>query len=84
MPLHDQVDHIESREQFIEFVHALWHDFCANSAEWSNDNLNSYLEAAAAWSADMDGYFEGRGESASDVPPWRLLGMILLAAKYYE
>jgi hypothetical protein len=26
----------------------------------------------------MPGYFENRGEDMTEVPPWRLLGMMLL------
>jgi len=32
----------------------------------------------------MDGYFKGLGQPAPAQPTWRLMAMMLIAAKYYE
>lgn len=84
MGLHDEVERIETREDLAAFVELLRLDYEREPGEWENDDMPSFLEALAAWAADMPGYFENRGLDPADVPPWRLVGMMLLAAKSYE
>ncbi len=78
------LDDIESRTDFVIFVQKLINDFRLHPDEWENQQLDRYLESVAAWTEDMDGYFLNRGEKSPTVTSWRLLGQILLAAKYYE
>ncbi len=84
MNLHDQASRIRSRSDFISFIYRLYDDLQENPGSWENPRLDSFLEAVASWVEDMDGYFENRGEPVPEEPSWRLLGEILLAAKYYE
>ncbi len=84
MALHDEVERIRTREDLAAFVGRLRQDFERDPAAWQNRDLSSYLEALAAWAEDMPGYFENRGLDMSTVPSWRLLGMMLLAARTYE
>ncbi len=51
---------------------------------WENPDLDRFLDALAAWTRDMDGWFMNRGEPAPDAPSWELFGHMLLAAKIYE
>lgn len=84
MHLNDQVSRISSREDFVAFVRALRADLEAAPGEWENDTLERFLEAVAAWTHDMDGYFRNRGEPVPKQPDWRTFGQILIAAKHYE
>ncbi len=84
MGLHDEVERIETREDLAAFVELLRLDYERDPEHWENDDLPSFLEALAAWTADMPGYFENRGLDLADVPLWRLVGMMLLAARSYE
>jgi len=82
--LHDDVECIETREDLARFIEHLKRDYDDTPSAWENGDVPSYLEALAAWAQDMPGYFANRGEDLAAVPPWRLLGMMLLAARSYE
>ena len=82
--LADQVESIRSRDDLVRFLRNLSDDLRTRPGEWENDGLESYLDAVASWTEDMDGYFRNRGETTPQEPSWKLLGMILLAGKVYE
>ena len=84
MALHEDVEQIETREDFAAFVELLGRNYDRNPEAWENGDLKSFLEALSAWIADMPGYFANRGLDPADVPVWRLFGMMLLAARSYE
>ncbi len=75
---------IKTRNDLSAFVAALRRDLLSSPDDWENATLERYLEALAAWAEDMDGYFLNRGEEIPTEPSWRLVGQLLLAAKYYE
>ena len=77
-------DQIHSREEFVAFVRDLSKDFRDNNATWDNDTVELYLDALAAWVADMDGYYKNTGESAPIDINWKFIAMIINVAKYYE
>jgi len=84
MEINKQVDGIESRQDLVEFIEALRNDLVQRSNEWENPTLERFLGALAAWTADLDGYFQNRGEQVPSEPSWRLVGNLLYAAKIYE
>jgi hypothetical protein len=43
-----------------------------------------FLESASGWVADMDGYFQNRGEPTPAEPTWGLVASIFAAAAVYE
>jgi hypothetical protein len=59
-------------------------DLGANSADWENSTLEDFLEALSAWTKDLDGYFENRGEQVPADPDWALIAKMLSAARVYE
>ena len=92
MELHDQIERVDSRETFLEFVAALRADLLASNAavavtpsspyspnarDWENPSLDGYLEALHAWTDDM-------GDRIPEPPSWRTFADILYAAKIYE
>jgi hypothetical protein len=84
MTIQEQVIKIHSREDLVSFMQSLLHDLKEDPESWENNSLESFLGAMAAWIEDLDGYYEGRGESVPEQPGWKTLGEILLAAKVYE
>jgi hypothetical protein len=84
MELHEHADSISSREDLVGFIERLRTDLASEPSAWENPDLGRFLDALAAWTADMDGYFENRGERIPTAPTWRLVGQMLLAAKHYE
>ncbi|MDP3502849.1 MAG: hypothetical protein Q8S33_21125 [Myxococcales bacterium] len=59
-------------------------DLRANPAAWENRDLHSFLEAAASWLEDSDGYYRNIGKTPPATPSWSTLGEILQAARSYE
>jgi hypothetical protein len=82
--LHDHAESIQSRADLVAFIRALRRDLEQHQDDWENPNLSSFLEALAAWTEDIDGYFENLGRPAPEQPSWWLLGQMLVAAKSYE
>jgi hypothetical protein len=77
-------DSIETRQDLARFVLALRHDLLNNEDAWENPTLDRFLEALAAWIADMEGYFKNQNVPEPDRPDWRLVGQMLFAASIYE
>jgi hypothetical protein len=84
MTLAEQARAVSSREDLIAFLEAFNGEFAANRGTWTNTDLASFLEAMAAWSEDMDGFYANGGEDLATLPPWRVLADILMAARNYE
>lgn len=84
MELKNEVQKINSRDDFIEFVNALRYDLSSRPEEWQNATLNDFLEALSAWVRDMDGYYINNNLPVPNLPSWRNFAEMLLAAKFYE
>ncbi|MCM3609264.1 DUF7660 family protein [Cupriavidus pauculus] len=84
MNLPDQIGEIDSKEKLADFVASLQEDLEKNPAEWENASLERFLGAMEAWIRDMDGYYKNAGQPVPDMPTWRTLADILLAARVYE
>ena len=77
-------DRVESRDDLVRFIRALHRDLAVNGSERENPTLDRFLEALAAWTDDMDGYFRNTGQDVPSEPTWRLLANMLYAAHIYE
>jgi hypothetical protein len=75
---------VQTRADLAAFIAQLKADFDANGGDWQNTDLSSFLEAMAAWIEDMNGYYQNAGEKVSELPPWRILADVLIAARMYE
>lgn len=83
-PLHEKVELIENREDFVAFVEDLINDLQSHDSVWENSSLDRYLASLAAWVVDMDGYYKNHNKDIPEQVPWKVFAEILLAAKYYE
>ena len=59
-------------------------DFRTNSSSWENQDIPSFLEAVAAWTDDMDGFYANQNKSLPSNIPWKVLAQVFYAAKVYE
>ena len=84
MSLNEQVNGIQTRADFVLFVRDLLQNLRQKPDDWENQGIEAYLDAIAAWVEDMDGFYLNQGVPVPQQPDWKLLGQILLAAKYYE
>jgi hypothetical protein len=84
MNLSEKTAPVETREDLATFIRRLRQDLMENPEAWENAKLPDFLEALAAWTEDMDGYFRNTGEETPEQPDWQLVGIMLLAARDYE
>ena len=85
MNFSEHIAKVETREDFVVFVHRLLKDLQERPDQWENANLLDYLEALAAWVQNMmDVYYHNQGEPVPKHLTWRNLADILLAARIYE
>ncbi|MDP1884364.1 MAG: hypothetical protein Q8L10_03255 [Candidatus Moranbacteria bacterium] len=84
MGIHEKVNNIKKRSDFVLFVQELNKDYKENPDSWENKDLGAYLEALAAWVEDMDGYYLNQGKPIPEKPEWKTVADMLIAAKMYE
>ena len=84
VPLADQQEAIETREDFVRFVEALRNDLRAHPTWWENNTLESYLDALAAVADSLDQGFKNRRHTLPEQPTWRIVADMLLTAGIYE
>ncbi|WP_282697157.1 hypothetical protein [Streptomyces sp. CC208A] len=82
--IQQMVEGIETREELAEFLRLATEDLKSNPQAWENDSLESFLSAWSAWVTDCPGWFSARGEMTPDIPDWKLIGRMVLAARVYE
>lgn len=56
----------------------------AHRREVANASVEGFLEAVAAWVADMDGYFANQGAEPPVEATWQLMAMAIEAGLVYE
>ncbi|MGW3342477.1 DUF7660 family protein [Nonomuraea rubra] len=85
MELTGLVGQIVTRQDLARFVAALAEAAeSAESLDWENTTLPSFLEALAASIDSMDNAFRNRGEAVPEQPSWQLVGQMLYTATTYE
>jgi hypothetical protein len=82
--LEQAMGQVNDRLDLAAFILRLRADLLSDPDVWENPTLERFLEALSAWTQDMDGYFENRGEVTPSEPSWRLVADMLLAARMYE
>ena len=55
-----------------------------SSADWENDTLPRFLDAASRWVSSMEGAYRWAGEEVPIEPTWDMIARIFLAATAYE
>lgn len=79
------IEHIKSKEDLSQFIDELRKTLKDHPEVWENSDLNSFLEAMAAWLRDCDGYFKNVGREIPKSPAtWRFVAELLAASKIYE
>lgn len=76
---------VNSRESFGRFLLLLHQDLLENPGEWENKTLLSFLEAANAYTEDIQGYYDNTGQQIdADKASWKTFADILRGASIYE
>lgn len=84
MLLHEMINDITSKEDFIEFLSALRKDLATNNDDWENPTLERYLEGMESWVGTMDAYYTNTNQTIPEQPTWKMIANILYASKIYE
>ena len=77
-------DDVRSRDDLVASIRTLRKRIAAEPHRFENTTLDDYLEALAAWIADMDGWSRNHGEVMPDDATWRHVARMLTAAAHYE
>ncbi|MFI9603775.1 hypothetical protein ACIHCX_28670 [Streptomyces sp. NPDC052043] len=54
-------ERVDSREDLAAFVRSLRRSYAEDESSWENADLDSFLEALAAWIDDADGWYSNTG-----------------------
>ena len=80
----EQINNINSREDFIAFLHDLKVDNCDNETEWYNKSIKDYLESIGNWVEDMDGYYSNMKIDMPENINWSFIATLFYVGKIYE
>jgi hypothetical protein len=75
---------VSNKESFIEFLELLAKHCKINSNEISNINTIDFIEAAAAWLEDSDGFYQNTGQKQPKIDDWKAIAHLFSAALIYE
>ncbi|MBL0888727.1 DUF7660 family protein [Myceligenerans indicum] len=78
------LDSPRTRDELASFIDDLASTSATTPDAWENATLPDYLDALAAWTRDLDGYYLGNGEPVPETPSWNLIARMLHAATTYE
>lgn len=82
--LSELAERVEGRSDLVKFIGELRRVLLVDPQSWENRDLESFLEALAAWTQSMDGAYSNRGEALPETPTWKMMAEMLLAASIYE
>lgn len=80
----EQVENIQTKEEFADFVEAFRKELILAPDEWENPDLERFLGAMEAWVRAIDIYAKNSGDKNISTPSWSTFAKILCAAKVYE
>lgn len=76
---------VTDRNSFIAFVESLLEDYRTNKDAWENETLESFLDAMAAYTNDIQGYYDNTSQEVNaDIASWKVFADILKGASMYE
>ncbi|MBX2820959.1 MAG: hypothetical protein KTR29_14795 [Rhodothermaceae bacterium] len=76
---------VNTREELSRFILQLRDDLLVNSDDWENPTLERFLEALAAYTIAVQGYYRfHKMDIDPDAPNWRVFADILKGARDYE
>jgi hypothetical protein len=75
---------IDDKKDFLKFMELLIADLKRNPDYWENNDLESYLQAMANWTEDMEGYYRNTNQPIPKNVDWKVFANILVAATIYD
>ena len=76
---------VTNRDSFIKFLESLRNDLLVNKEFWENRNLEDFLEAMAAYTEDIQGFYDNTEQNIiADESSWQVFADIFKGAISYE
>lgn len=76
---------VTDRQTFIQFLELFQGDLAKNPGDWENNTLSSFVEAMAAYTSDIQGFYDNTNQNINaDLPSWKVFADILRGARIYE
>ena len=75
---------VRTRDDLVRYLNGLVQEISAHQQKVENVSTADFVEALAAWIADMDGYFANRGAESPSEATWQLMAMAITAGLVYE
>jgi hypothetical protein len=81
--LHDALDSLHSRDDFVRFLELLVESFGEPGSPWQNASMESSLVALARATTDLEKFYDSPGEGARNVasPSWEAVAGLLFTAR---
>ena len=84
MKIHEMIENVNSKKDFIDFINALSDDNKTNIDEWENTDILSYLEGISSWIEDMNGYYKNMNLDVPTDIDWKFIATLFYVGKIYE
>ncbi|MBW3084000.1 hypothetical protein KEM60_00183 [Austwickia sp. TVS 96-490-7B] len=75
---------VRTRDDLVRYLDGLARAVSLNQREVEMVRIEDFLEALAAWIADMDGYFANQGVEPPSEGTWQVMAMAVAAGLVYE
>jgi len=81
--LHDAVDSLRTRDDFVRFVELLVDSFKEPGPVWENATMEPFLAALAQAAKNLETYYDSPDEAAQNVasPSWEAVAGLLFSAR---
>ena len=81
--LHDALDTLRTRDDFVRFVGLLIESFKEARPPWNNATVDSYLAELAYGASKLEAFYESASEGAQNVasPSWEAVAGMLFSAR---
>lgn len=80
----EEAQAVASREDLVAYLIDLSSRVGTGRLPVENVYTSEFIEAAAYWIREMEGFFSNQGVQVPNVPSWALIAMIFSAALVYE
>lgn len=72
---------VDSRDALVRHIHSMVDDY----DQCENRDVETFLNAMAAWLGDCGGYYRNTGQTVNiDEPSWQIIADALSAATVYD
>ena len=81
--LHDALDHLKTRDDFVKFVELLVASRNEPGAPWENSDIDAFLTSLARTARELEAHFDSSAEARENLerPTWEAVAGMLFTAR---